>query len=71
MKFYLQVLQYESLKKKNILLDSYNIVRASLVAHLVKNPIAVQETWIQSLGWEFPLEKGKVTHSSILAWRIP
>ena len=71
MKIYLQVLQYESLKKKNILLDSYNIVRASLVAHLVKNLIAMQETWIQSLGWEDPLEKGKATHSSILAWRIP
>ena len=71
MKIYLQVLRYESLKKKNILLDSYNIVRASLVAHLVKNLIAMQETWIQSLGWEDPLEKGKATHSSILAWRIP
>ena len=44
---------------------------ASLVAQLVKNPPAVQETWIQSLGWEDPLEKGKATHSSILAWRIP
>ena len=44
---------------------------ASLVAQLVKNPPAVWETWIQSLGWEDPLEKGKVTHSSILAWRIP
>ena len=32
---------------------------------------AIRETWIQSLGWEDPLEKGKVTHSSILAWRIP
>ena len=40
---------------------------ASLVAQLVKNPPAVQETWIQSLGWEDPLEKGKATHSSILA----
>ena len=36
-----------------------------------KNPPAVWETWIQSLGWEDPLEKGKATHSSILAWRIP
>ena len=43
---------------------------ASLVAQLVKNPPAMQETWIQSLGWEDPLEKGKTTHSSILAWRI-
>ena len=44
---------------------------ASLVARLVKNPPAVQETWVQSLGREDPLEKGKATHSSILAWRIP
>ena len=44
---------------------------ASLVAQLVKNPPAMQETWLQSLGWEDPLEKGKGTQSSILAWRIP
>ena len=44
---------------------------ASLVAQLVKNPPAMQETWIRSLGWEDPLEKGKATHSSILAWTIP
>ena len=44
---------------------------ASLVAQLVKNPPAMQETWLRSLGWEDPLEKGKGTHSSILAWRIP
>ena len=43
---------------------------ASLVAQLIKNP-AMQETWVQSLDWEDPLEKGKATHSSILAWRIP
>ena len=36
-----------------------------------KNPPAMQETWVQSLGWEDPLEKGKATHSSLLAWRIP
>ena len=42
----------------------------SLVAQLVKNPPAVQETWVQSLGWEDPLEKGMATHSSNLAWRI-
>ena len=45
--------------------------RASLVAQLVKNLPAMGETWVQSLGWEDPLEKGKATHSSILAWRIP
>ena len=44
---------------------------ASLVAQLVKNLPAMQETWVRSLGWEDPLEKGKSTHSSILAWRIP
>ena len=41
------------------------------MAQLVKNLPAVQETWVPSLGWEDPLEKGKTTHSSILAWRIP
>ena len=44
---------------------------ASLIAQLVKNPPAIQETWVQSLGWEDPLEKQKATHFSILAWRIP
>ena len=45
--------------------------RVSLVAQLVKNPPAIQETWVRSLSWEDPLEKGKATHSSILACRIP
>ena len=44
---------------------------ASLMAQLVKNPPAMWETWVQSLGWEDTLERGKATHSSILAWRIP
>ena len=44
---------------------------ASLVAHLVKNLPAMWETWVRSLGWEDPLEKGTATHSSILAWGIP
>ena len=44
---------------------------ASVVAQLVKNPPAMRETWVQSLGWEDPLEKGKATHSSVLALRIP
>jgi len=44
---------------------------ASLVAQMVKNLTIMQEAWIQSLGWEYPLEKGIATHSSILAWRIP
>ena len=45
--------------------------KISLVAQMVKNLPAMQETWIQSLGQEDPLEKGMATHSSILAWRIP
>ena len=45
--------------------------RASLVVQLVKNPPAMRETWVRSLGWEDPLEQGKAAHSSILAWRIP
>ena len=46
-------------------------MRFSLVAQLVKNLRAMRETWVGSLGWENLLEKGKATHSSILAWRIP
>ena len=42
-----------------------------IVAPTVKNLPAIQETWIQSLGWEDPLEEGMATHSSIPAWRIP
>ena len=45
--------------------------QAPLVAQLVKNLPAMRETWVWSLSWEHPLEKGKATHSSILAWRIP
>ena len=52
-------------------LNWYTIVWASLVAQLVKNLSAKWETWVWSLGWEDPLEKGKATHSSVLAWRIP
>ena len=44
---------------------------ATLVAQTVKNPPAVREAWVQSLGWEDPPEEGMATHSSILAWRIP
>ena len=44
--------------------------QASLVAQIVKNLSAMRETWVPSLGWEDPLEKGMATHSSILAWRI-
>jgi len=43
----------------------------TLVAQLVKNLLTMRETWVQSLGWEDPVEKGTAAHSSILAWRIP
>jgi len=43
----------------------------SMVAQMVKNLSAMQETWFRSLGWEDPLEKGMATHSSVLAWKIP
>ena len=45
-------------------------LRASLASQVVKTPLTMQETWVQSLVWEEPLEKEKATHSSILAWRI-
>ena len=45
-------------------------IQTSLVAQTVKNPPAVWETWVQSLGWEDPLEEGMAIHPSILAWRI-
>ena len=41
------------------------------MAHMVKSPLAMEETWIRSLGQEDPLEKGMATHTNILAWRIP
>ena len=44
---------------------------ASLVVQLVKNPPAMWETWVRSLGWKDPLKEGMATHSSILDWRIP
>jgi len=48
-----------------------NLKGASLVAQMEKNLPAVQETWVRSLDWEDPIEKGMATHSSIPAWRIP
>ena len=48
-----------------------NKSQASLVTQTVKNLPAIRETWVQSLGWEDPLEEGMASHSSILAWRIP
>ena len=49
----------------------YTYVRASLIAQLVKNLPAMQETWVRFLGWGDPLEKEMTIHSSILAWKIP
>ena len=51
-------------------MKGFECQRFSLV-QLVKNPSAVWETLVRSLGWEDPLEKGRATHSSVLAWRIP
>ena len=68
--YYLGHVQF-ALRAYHILLHGLIHPRASLVAQLLKNPPAVQETWVWSLGWEEPMEKGKATHSSILAWRIP
>ena len=45
-------------------------IGSSLVTQMVKNPPVIWETWVQSLSWKDPLEKGIATHSSILAWRI-
>ena len=47
------------------------MLMASLVVQQVKNSPALQETWVQSLGWKDPLEKETATHSSVLAWKIP
>ena len=57
-------------QEQNKLEQIFAMNRASLVAQLVKNPPAMRETWIRSLGWEDPLEEGMATHSSILAQRI-
>jgi len=47
------------------------LIRASLVAQMVKHLPAMRETWVRSLGWKDPLEKEMATHASILAWEIP
>ena len=54
-----------------LLVGLFIFICASLMAQLVKNMPATRETWVRSLGWEDPLEKGKATYSDILAWRIP
>ena len=53
------------------MITSFTYKGASLVAQMVKNLPAKRETWVQSLGWEDPLEKEMATHSTILAWRFP
>ena len=55
---------------ENVLQGLYNEAWASLVAQMVKHLPAMQETWVQSLGWKYPPGKEMATHSSILAWRI-
>ena len=55
----------------DILFLNYVALCTRIVAQLVKTLPAMQEIWVWSLGWEDPLEKGKASHSSILAWRIP
>ena len=64
-------MQSERTSESDRIVDSLDNSWASLVAQLVRNPPSMQETSVQSLGWEDPLEKGTATHSSILAWRIP
>ena len=55
-----------------IIFEIYHyLLGAPLVAQLVKNPPAMWETQVRSLGWEDPLKKGKATHSNVLAWKIP
>ena len=51
--------------------EAFNTSADSLVVQMVKKPPVMWETWVQSLGWEDPLEKGMATHSSIPSWRIP
>ena len=63
---YYNVNQFIRIFKKFLL-----YIKVSLVAQMVQNWLAIQETWVQSLGWEDPLKKGMATHSSIIAWRIP
>ena len=69
----LTYITFENTSKQNYLFLGIptSIIWASLVAQLVKNPPAMQETWVQSLGWEDPLEEGMATHSGIFAGRIP
>ena len=62
---------YRGFSAEAVLFVIYYLSWASLVAQTVKNLPAMWKTWVQSLSWEDPLEKGMATHSSILARRIP
>ena len=64
-------LNYEALEKLKRSINCTEIMRDFLLAQLVKNLPAMQETWVQFLGWEDPLEKEMATHSGMLAWEIP
>ena len=59
------------INNRTLVLEGSQKARASLAVQMVKNLPAIWETWVQSLGWEGPLEEGMATHSSILAWKIP
>ena len=65
--------KHERPRKQHTSMDFSSLLTswASLVAQMVRNPPAMQETWVRSLGWEDPLKEGMATHSSIPAWRIP
>ena len=67
----LKVIVSNRLMVTSLYLPSGHLIRASLVAQMVKSLPAMQETQVRVLGWEDPLKKGMATHSSILAWRIP
>ena len=56
---------------KMLSIHPHKLHKASLVAQMVKNPLAMQRTWVRSLGQEDPLKEGMATHSRILAWRTP
>ena len=58
-------------KNEKIHIYMYVCITKGFPAQMVKNLPAMWETWVQSLGWEDPLEEGMATHSSVLAWRIP
>ena len=64
-------MRVQGMTKGRGILTDFRPIMPSLGAQMVKNLPAIQETWVQSPGWDDPLEKRMATHSSILAWRIP